>query len=131
MASLFTKIINKEIPSFTIAESQDCYAFLDIFPLAKGHTIVIPKNETDYIFDIEDAEYTKLMQFAKQVAKALKKSVPCKKVGVAVVGLEVPHAHIHLIPINQVSDMSFSNPKLKLEKEEMEEIAAKIRSNYK
>ena len=130
MASIFTKIINGEIPSYKIAETEDYLAFLDVFPLVKGHTLVIPKKEIDYIFDIEDDLYTGLQLFAKKVAKAVEKSVPCKRIGVAVIGLEVPHAHIHLIPINNVGDVNFSQPKLQLEKAEMEEIAAKIRAEF-
>lgn len=130
MASIFTKIINGEIPSYKIAETADYLAFLDVFPLAKGHTLVIPKKEIDYIFDIEDDLYTGLQLFAKKVAKAVEKAVPCKRIGVAVIGLEVPHAHIHLIPINSVGDINFSQPKLQLEKPEMEEIAGKIRAEF-
>lgn len=130
MASIFTKIINGEIPSYKIAETDDYLAFLDVFPLAKGHTLVIPKKEIDYIFNIEDDLYTGLQLFAKKVAKAVEKAIPCKRVGVAVIGLEVPHAHIHLIPINNVEDVNFSRPKLQLEKAEMEEIAARIRAEF-
>jgi histidine triad (HIT) family protein len=129
MASIFTRIINKEIPSYKIAENEFCYAFLDINPLAKGHTLVIPKKEIDNLFDLDDELYRGLFLFAKKVANALEKAIPCKKVGVAVVGLEVPHAHIHLIPINGIYDIDFSKPKLKLSKEEFEEIAAKIVAN--
>lgn len=130
MASIFTKIINGEIPSYKIAETDDYLAFLDVFPLAKGHTLVIPKKEIDYIFNIEDDLYTGLQLFAKKVAKAVEKAIPCKRIGVAVIGLEVPHAHIHLIPINNVEDVNFSRPKLQLEKAEMEEIAARIRAEF-
>ncbi|HWB63433.1 MAG TPA: HIT family protein [Chitinophagales bacterium] len=129
MASIFTKIINGEIPCYKIAEDENYFAFLDIFPLAKGHTLVIPKKEVDYIFDVDDQLLAGMMVFAKKVAKAVGKSVKCNRVGVAVVGLEVPHAHIHLIPLNAISDIDFSRPKLKLEKEEMEAIATAIRSN--
>ena len=111
MASIFTKIINKEIPAYIVAENDKFLAFLDIMPLKKGHVLVIPKAEIDYIFDIEDELLSEMMVFAKQVAAKIKKAIPCKKVGVAVVGLEVPHAHIHLIPINSITDMDFSNPK--------------------
>lgn len=130
MASLFSKIINGEIPSYKIAENEFCYAFLDIFPLHAGHTLVVPKKEVDYLFDLPDAEYQELMSFSKRVAHAVGKAIPCKRVGVAVIGLEVPHAHIHLIPINEVSDIDFSRPKLKFEEEEMKQIAAKIQKNF-
>jgi histidine triad (HIT) family protein len=127
VASIFTKIINGEIPCCKIAEDANYFAFLDINPLAKGHTLVVPKKETDYIFDIDDAAHAGLWNFAKKVSHAIEKAVPCKRIGIAVIGLEVPHAHIHLIPINKVSDMNFAMPKLQLSKEEMEEIAEKIR----
>lgn len=127
MPSIFSKIIKGEIPCYKIAENQFCLAFLDVFPLAKGHTLVIPKRETDYIFDIEDKDFSELHLFSKTVAKAIERAIPCKRIGVAVIGLEVPHAHIHLIPLNNVSDVNFSRPKLNLPKEEMEEIAKKIR----
>ena len=129
MATIFTKIINGEIPCHKVAEDENHLAFLDISPLAKGHTLVIPKKEKDYIFDLADDELQALTLFAKKVATALKKSVACKRIGVAVIGLEVPHTHIHLIPMNQVSDMNFANPKLKLSSEELKEIAEKITSN--
>lgn len=128
MATIFSRIVAGEIPCYKIAESNDFLAFLDISPLAKGHTLVIPKKETDYIFDIDDNELSQMTVFAKKVAKAIEKAVPCKRIGIAVIGLEVPHAHIHLIPINNVSDIDFSRPKLSFEKEEMERIAEKIRS---
>jgi histidine triad (HIT) family protein len=130
MASIFTRIVNGEIPSYKIAEDENYFAFLDISPLAKGHTLVIPKKETDYIFDIDDAEHASLWNFAKRVSKAVKAAVPCKRIGIAVIGLEVPHAHIHLIPMNRVSDMNFANPKLKVDASEMEKIAAAIRAQY-
>ena len=130
MASIFSKIIQGEIPSYKIAEDDNYYAFLDIFPLAKGHTLVVPKQEVDYIFDIDDSTLSGLIVFAKRVALAIDKSVPCSRVGVAVVGLEVPHAHVHLVPLNSVSDIDFSRPKMKLEKAEMESIAAEIRKNF-
>ncbi|MBL0065688.1 MAG: HIT family protein [Bacteroidetes bacterium] len=130
MASVFTRIINGEIPSYKIAEDDRFFAFLDISPLAKGHTLVVPKQETDYIFDIEDAQHKDLWDFAKRVAKAVKSAVPCKRIGIAVIGLEVPHAHIHLIPMNKVSDMNFASPKLSFPPAEMEEIAQKIRSQF-
>lgn len=128
MASVFSKIVAGEIPSYKIAENDQYFAFLDISPLTKGHTLVIPKKETDYIFDIESEEYKGLWDFARKVAKAVGAAVPCKRVGVAVIGLEVPHAHIHLIPMNRVSDMNFANPKITVPAEEMEQIAAAIRS---
>lgn len=130
MASVFTRIISGEIPSFKIAEDDRFFAFLDISPLAKGHTLVVPKQETDYIFDIDDAQHKDLWDFAKRVAKAVKNAVPCKRIGIAVIGLEVPHAHIHLIPMNKVSDMNFASPKLSFPPTEMEEIAQKIRSQF-
>lgn len=128
MASIFSKIVKGEIPCHKIAETEDYLAFLDVFPLVEGHVLVIPKKEVDYLFDLEDPLYQGLMQFAKSVAVALKKAIPCNKVGVAVIGLEVPHAHIHLIPMNQVSDMNFSKPKLSLSTERLKEIAEKIRT---
>jgi histidine triad (HIT) family protein len=129
MPSIFSKIIAGEIPSHKIAETELYFAFLDIMPLAYGHVLVIPKKETDYIFDIESNEYKGLWEFAQLIAKAIKKAVPCKKIGIAVVGLEVPHAHIHLVPINSVEDMNFSKPKLKPSQEELAEIAEKIKQN--
>lgn len=126
MSSLFSKIIHREIPAYIVAENDDCIAFLDIMPLVQGHVLVIPKREIDYIFDIEDELLGKLMSFSKEVAVKIKKAFPCKKVGVSVVGLEVPHAHIHLIPINNVSDMNFSKAKLTLTPDELQEIARKI-----
>lgn len=128
MASIFTRIINGEIPCYKVAEDENYFAFLDISPLAKGHTLVVPKQEVDYLFDLDDELYTGLQLFAKKVARAIDKAVPCKRVGVAVIGLEVPHAHIHLIPLHNDA-INFSSPKLKLEKEEMEAIAAAIRAN--
>ena len=126
MASIFTRIIQGEIPCHKIAESEKYFAFLDIRPVKRGHTLVIPKTEVDYLFDLEDDELGDKMIFAKKVAKAVKAVVPCKKVGVAVVGLEVAHAHIHLIPVDQVADLSFGNP-LSLSQEELAELAAAIR----
>jgi histidine triad (HIT) family protein len=128
--TIFTKIIRGEIPCYKVAETDKFLAFLDVFPLVKGHVLVIPKIETDYIFDIESEEYSELFLFAKKVAIALKKSVPCNKVGVSVIGLEVPHAHIHLIPMNQVSDMNFSKQKLSFPQDEMEATAILISSNF-
>ncbi|GAB3916478.1 HIT family protein [Larkinella terrae] len=127
MPSIFSRIVNGEIPAYKIAETDDYLAFLDVFPAAKGHTLVIPKQEIDYLFDLDDDLYAGLMKFAKQIAPAIEKAVPCKRIGVAVVGLEVPHAHVHLIPLNSMADMNFNN-KLKLSPEEFTEIAAKIRS---
>jgi histidine triad (HIT) family protein len=126
MPSIFTKIVKGEIPSYKVAESEYCYAFLDINPLAKGHTLVIPKKEVDYILDLDDQLYNDLFAFAKKVGKAVEKVVPCKRMGMIVFGLDVPHAHIHLIPINKSSEMNFSSPKVKLSNEEYLEIAEKI-----
>ncbi len=130
MAGLFAKIAAGEIPSYKCAGDDRFYAFLDINPLVKGHTLVIPRREVDYIFDLTDEELAAMTVFAKRVAAAIKEAFPCRKVGMAVLGLEVPHAHIHLIPMNSEKDMLFSNPKLKVDSEEMEAIAAKIRSNF-
>ena len=126
MATIFSKIIAGEIPSYKVAENEQFYAFLDINPLVKGHTLVVPKREVDYIFDLEDEEVAAMHVFAKGVALAIQQAFPCKKVGEAVIGLEVPHAHIHLIPIQNESDMLFSNPKLKLSGEEFVAIAKAI-----
>lgn len=131
MATVFTKIVIGEIPAYKVAESDRFLAFLDVNPLVKGHTLVIPKKETDYIFDLEDEEYAAMMVFAKKVAAGLRLAVPCIRVGVAVIGLEVPHAHIHLIPLNTMSDINFSLPKLSLPKEIMEETAKHIRAEIK
>ncbi len=128
MASIFSRIIAGEIPAHIIAENDLYIAFLDAFPTAKGHTLVIPKAEIDYIFDLDDEMYTGLMAFAKQIAGAIEKAVPCKRIGLAVVGLEVPHAHVHLIPLNSMSDMDFSK-KLKLSGDEQAGIAESIRKN--
>lgn len=126
MSSIFSKIVSGEIPSYKVAEDERFLAFLDIFPLAKGHTLVIPKKETDYLFDMESEEYMALWAFAQKVAKAQKQVIPCERIGVAVIGLEVPHAHIHLIPIDSVADIDFSRPKMKFSEGEMREVAAKI-----
>ncbi len=126
MATIFSRIIAGEIPSYKVAENGQFYAFLDINPLVKGHTLVVPKREVDYIFDLEDDEVAAMHVFAKSVALAIRKAFPCRKVGEAVIGLEVPHAHIHLIPIQEESDMLFSNPKLKLTGEEFAEVAKAI-----
>lgn len=130
MASIFSKIAAGEIPCYKVAENEQFLAFLDINPLVKGHTLVIPKREVDYIFDLSDEEYVALHLFAKKVATAIKKAIPCKKVGEAVIGLEVPHAHIHLIPFQRESDMLFSNPKLKLTSEEFDDIAGQIKKDF-
>ena len=130
MATIFSKIIAGEIPSYKVAENESFYAFLDINPLVKGHTLVVPKREVDYLFDLNDDEVAAIHVFAKSVAKAIRKVIPCKKVGEAVIGLEVPHAHIHLIPIQKESDMLFSNPKLKLSDEEFIQIADAIRNAW-
>ena len=129
MATIFTKIVNGEIPCYKIAENEHFLAFLDVFPLVKGHTLVIPKQEINYIFDIEDSLLADMMVFSKTIAKAVKAAIPCERIGVTVIGLEVPHAHIHLVPINTVSDMNFSLPKISVEPAEMELIAAAIRAN--
>tara|TARA_B100000963_G_scaffold336842_1_gene332268 strand:+ start:681 stop:1073 length:393 start_codon:yes stop_codon:yes gene_type:complete len=126
MSSIFSKIVRGEISSYKIAEDDYYLAFLDIFPLAVGHVLVIPKNETDSIFNLSDQEYKGLWQFAKKTAKAIEKTIPCKRVGIAVIGLEVPHAHIHLIPLQSVDDINFSKPKLKLDSDVMKDIAKKI-----
>lgn len=130
MASIFSRIIAGEIPSYKVAEDEKNYAFLDINPVTKGHVLVVPKNEVDYIFDLPQDDYVSLQIFAAKVAKAIKKAIPCIKVGVAVMGLEVPHAHIHLLPINKESDMNFFKEHLSLSAEEMAEIAGKISENF-
>ena len=129
MASIFTKIINGDIPSYKIAEDDNCIAFLDVFPLKRGHILVVPKKEVDYIFDLDTQTYNQLMAFSKIIAIALKKTISCKRVGLTVVGLEVPHAHIHLIPINSLNDMNFANEKLKFSAEEFFNIASQIKEN--
>ena len=128
---IFSKIAAGEIPSYKCAEDLQFYAFLDINPLVKGHTLVIPRREVDYVFDMADDEIAAYQVFAKKVAIAIKRAFPCKKVGMAVLGLEVPHAHIHLVPMNSEKDMIFSNPKLKLSEEEFKEIADKIYTEFK
>ena len=128
MSTLFTKIVNGEIPAYKIIEDDNFLAFLDVNPNAKGHTLCIPKKETNKIFDIEEEEYLGLMQFAKKVAVALEKTIPCKRIGMAVIGLEVPHAHVHLIPLNEMDEMRFQN-KVKLEKEEFEALVKNIQTN--
>lgn len=127
MASIFTKIIQGDIPSHKIAEDDQFYAFLDISPLQKGHTLVIPKKEIDYIFDLNDDLLGEMMVFAKSVAAKIKKAFPCDRIGVTVIGLEVPHAHIHLVPINRMADMNFANEKMNLSSTDLAEIAEKIR----
>ena len=127
MASIFSKIISGDVPAYKVLENENFLAFLDISPLAKGHVLVIPKKETDYLFDISSDEYLELWKFAQQVAKAMDKAIDCKRIGVAVIGLEVPHAHIHLVPLNNVSDINFERPKLSFSEEEMDAVAQKIR----
>ena len=128
MSNIFSKIVSGDIPSYKVAEDDHYLAFLDIFPLAKGHVLVIPKKETDYIFDLPSEDYLVLWEFAQKVAKAMDKVIVCKRIGIAVVGLEVPHAHIHLVPLNNVSDINFERPKLNFSDEKMLEIAQKVRS---
>ena len=130
MATIFSRIIKGEIPSYKVAEDENHYAFLDINPLAKGHTLVVPKREVDYIFDLTDSELSALTLFAKRVAAAIEKAIPCKRVGLTVIGLEVPHAHIHLVPINKESDIYFGSGKLTLTKEEFETIAQQITAAF-
>ena len=131
MATIFTKIINGEIPCYKIAEDENYFAFLDINPLTKGHTLVVPKIEDDYIFNLDEKTYAGLMLFAKRVAHAIEVAVPCKRVGVAVLGMEVPHVHVHLVPLNSEKDLIISNPKLKLEPAEMQKIATEISARFK
>jgi histidine triad (HIT) family protein len=130
MSTIFSKIASGEIPSYKVAEDENYLAFLDINPLAVGHVLVIPKKEVDYLFDVEDDLYQGLWLFAKKVSHAIKKTIPCKRVGVAVIGLEVPHAHIHLIPLQHVSDINFSRAKLHLSGEELHATAGKIKANF-
>jgi histidine triad (HIT) family protein len=127
MASIFSRIVSGELPAHKVAETSDFLAFLDIRPLKPGHTLVIPKREVDYLFDLPEDLYIGLQVFAREVAIALRKAVPCKRIGSAVIGLEVPHAHVHLVPIDELSDLSFDRPKLTLSAEEMQQIAAEIR----
>jgi histidine triad (HIT) family protein len=131
MASVFSRIVSGEIPSYKIAEDDRHLAFLDAFPLKKGHTLVIPKKETDYIFDLDSQDYIALMEFSKRVAAAVKAAIPCNRVSMQVIGLEVPHVHIHLIPINSMNDCNFANKKLKLEKEEFEATARAISDQFR
>jgi histidine triad (HIT) family protein len=130
MPSIFSRIINGEIPAWKVAESERFLAFLDVNPLAKGHTLIVPKLETDYFFDLSDEEITSIMLFSKKVASAMRSTLPCLRIGMSVIGLEVPHAHIHLVPLNSMGDINFSNSRLNLSVEEMEAIAASIRSAY-
>jgi histidine triad (HIT) family protein len=129
MASIFSRIVTGEIPSYKIAENEEFYAFLDINPLVEGHTLVIPKKEIDYLFDLDDELLGKLNIFAKKIAKAIDKAVPCIRVGVLVIGTEIPHAHIHLIPFNDEAELNIKRPKLKLSEEEFKSIAERIRAN--
>ena len=131
MAGIFSKIASGEIPSYKIAEDENYFAFLDINPLKEGHTLVIPKEEVDYIFDLDDDVFAGLHLFSKKIADAIKKAFPCERIATAVIGLEVPHAHIHLVPINSMRDIDFSQPKLSLNKDQMEIIVEKIRSHLK
>ncbi len=128
MASIFTRIINGEIPSYKIAENENFLAILDAFPLVKGHVLVIPKKEVDKLFDLDKETYSGLMDFAYDIAPAIERAIPCLRVGVAVIGLEVPHVHIHLVPLNTTNDINFTQPKLKVSNEELTEIAEKIKS---
>lgn len=128
MASIFSKIIAGEIPSYKIVEDDNYYAFLDIFPLVEGHTLVVPKKEVDKLFDLDDDTYAGLMLFVKKVVAAIEKAIPCNRVGMTVIGLEVPHAHVHLIPLNDMGDMNFANPKLKFTPEEFQATAEKIKA---
>lgn len=131
MASIFTKIINGEIPVYKVAEDDKFYAFLDISPLKAGHTLVIPKQEVDYLFNLDNDTYTSLWAFAKRVSSAVEQAVPCKRIGVAVIGLEVPHAHIHLVPLDNIGDLDFGATRVKLTKEEFSSLADKIASHFK
>ena len=129
MPSIFTKIVNGEIPAYKVAENDEFLAFLDVMPLVEGHVLVIPKMEIDYIFDIEDDLYLELQMFAKKVAKGLKKAISCKRIGVAVIGLEVPHTHIHLVPLETMDDINFTRKKMSIPKERMEELQKIIKDN--
>ena len=131
MATIFTRIINGEIPCYKVAEDDNYFAFLDINPLKAGHTLVVPKKETDYIFDLSDDELSGMIVFSKKVAAAIKAAYPCNRVGVAVLGLEVPHAHIHLVPMDSMEDINFRNPKLKFSQDEFRQIAANISSRVR
>ncbi|MBI35481.1 MAG: HIT family protein [Flavobacteriales bacterium] len=129
MASIFTKIVQGEIPCYKVAETEDCIAFLDILPLVKGHVLVVPKREVDYYFDLDDELFEKVNHLAKKVARAIKKVVPCERIGVSVIGLEVPHAHVHLVPINSISDLDFTKQRVQFSEEEFKELAEKIAAN--
>ncbi|MBX2900074.1 MAG: HIT family protein [Cyclobacteriaceae bacterium] len=129
MASIFTRIINRELPAYIVAEDDRFIAFLDVMPLVQGHTLVVPKTEVDYIFNLDANMLADLMVFAQRVAKAVEKSIPCKRIGVAVIGLEVPHTHVHLVPLNTMNDINFTMPKLKLPAETMQAIADRIKAN--
>ena len=131
MASIFTKIIKGEIPSYKIAENDRFFAFLDIFPLREGHTLVIPKNEVDIFFDVDDSTLSEILLFAKPIAKAIEKSFDCDRCGLAVIGLEIPHAHLHLVPINSADDLNFTRPKLKLSPDQLKQSQEKILANLK
>jgi histidine triad (HIT) family protein len=129
MATIFTKIINGDIPCYKVAEDENYFAFLDINPLRAGHTLIVPKKETDYIFDLDDDQLTGIVLFSKKVAAAIKAAFPCNRIGVAILGLEVPHVHIHLVPMDSMEDVNFKNPKLKFSPEEFREIAERISCN--
>jgi len=129
MASIFTRIINREIPAYIIAEDDRFIAFLDVMPLVEGHVLVVPKQEVDYIFDLDDRMLADMMVFAKKVAMAIKKTISCRRIGVAIIGLEVPHTHVHLVPMNSMGDINFSRPKLSPSKEELEKVAKAILAN--
>ena len=128
MPTIFTKIVNGEIPSHKIAEDENCFAFLDINPLVDGHVLVIPKKEVDYLFDLDPDTYNQLWIFAKKIAAAIEKAVPCKRIGVAVIGIEVPHAHIHLVPLNTMNDINFSKPKLHPTQQQLSDVAERIKA---
>jgi len=130
MASIFTKIINGEIPSHKIAENENFLAFLDVMPLVEGHVLVVPKKEIDYIFDMSAVEFKELWSFAQSIAPAIEKVIPCKRIGIAVIGLEVPHAHIHLVPLNRVGDINFSQPKMTISQEQLALTAERIRAAF-
>jgi histidine triad (HIT) family protein len=130
MATIFTKIINGEIPCYKVAEDDRYFAFLDINPLRAGHTLVVPKQETDYVFDLDDAKLSGLILFSKKIAAAIKAAIPCKRIGVAILGLEIPHVHIHLVPMDSMEDVNFRNPKLKFTPEEFKAIAEKINNKF-
>jgi histidine triad (HIT) family protein len=131
VATIFTKIINREIPAYVVAEDKNFIAFLDINPLAEGHTLVVPKREEDYIFDLSDHEISELIVFAKRVAQSIRKVVPCKRIGLSVIGLEVPHAHVHLVPLNTTNDINFAKPKLSFTKEHYVALAQRISATFK